>query len=625
MLQSFRDNIKGTVAIILVGLICIPFALFGIDSLFNTQADAEPAAEVNGVEITEAELLRAIQMRKNQLMQQFGENFPPQFLSDDRLREPVLQSLIQRAAMLNTAQSKGMTVAGSSIDQIILGTPDFQIDGEFDANRYQALIRNAGFTNTSYKEMITSEIVLNQFASGISQSNFLTEDEANYLADLSLQTRDFNYIVVDKSPFEEQVEVEESELQSYYEANQNQFMTPEQVKIEALELSADTLAASVEVDDQRIEEEYEQEAKSFMPATQRRAAHILLDPSSDDYSDTLADIQQRLEAGEEFAVLAKEYSQDFGSKDSGGDVGVTTGDSFVAEFEQALANLSVGEVSEPVESEFGAHIIKLVDVSESAMPSLEEMRMEIAQKIRQAEANEFFLEKLNDFKDLTYNVESLLDAAEQLDLPLWESETFSRFNGVGVAANPQVIEAAFSEELISSGFTSDPIELDESTVVVIRVVSHEPEAVKPFDDVKESITQTVKANKGGELLAESVESAIDRVRQGDGTLASVAEEMSTEVMSVEAAKRQQQDVDAAIVRILFSMPKPDEGASVYSPAVLASGQMALIELTGVNSGDTESVTSEERSAIKAQLGRMYGDADLANLSDYLVDQAEVEI
>ena len=622
MLQSFRDNLKGTVAIILVGLICIPFALFGIDSLFNTQARAKPAAEVNGVEITEDELARAIQMRKSQLMQQFGENLPPQFLSDERLREPVLESLVQRAVLLDAASNSGMAVADESINQIIVSTPDFQVDGQFDAGRYQALIRTAGFTNQSYKDMLKNEILVNQFASGFSQSNFYTGEEINSLAAISLQTRDFNYFTVDKAPYLEQVTVTDEELKSYYDDNQNQFLTPEQVEIEALELSADAIAETVTVDDVQIEELYEQEKSSFMPSTQRRAAHILLDASAEDYESILADIQGRLKDGEDFAVLAKEYSQDFGSKDSGGDVGVTTGDSFVPEFETALAELEVGAISEPVESEFGVHIIKLLDVTESAMPTLDEMRLELAQNIKQSKAEELFLEKLNDFKDLTYNVESLEPVAGQLDLELWQSEPFSRFSGKGLASNPQVIEAAFSQSLIESGFSSDPIEVNESSVVVIRVKKHTPEAVKPFEEVKDQITTVIKSEKADELLAQSLESVIERANEG-ASFDELAAEMSVEVKSIEQSKRQQPDVDNAIVQAVFALPEPSEDKPIYKSVGLVSGEGALVQLVKVNSGDLDTVTGEEKTALQASMSGLYGEMDLVNLSQHLVSQAEV--
>lgn len=622
MLQTFRDNLRGTVAIILVGLICIPFALFGIDSLFNTQATAKPVAEVNGEEISETELQRAIQMRRSQLTQQFGENLPPQFISDERLRQPVLESLVQRAAMLQSAKAEGMTVGSTAVDQIILNSSDFQVDGKFDSNRYQALIRSIGYTNQSYKSVIEKEIVLNQYASGLSQSNFALTAEVDTLATINLQTRSFDYLVLSDEPYLSEVEISDEEIESYYQENQNRYLSPETVEIEALELSSRELAASIEVDESRIEEEYQQEQSTFQSATQRRASHILLDVEAEDHQTTLDTIYQRLDEGVEFAELAKTYSQDFGSKDSGGDVGYSTGDSFVPEFESALAALSVGEVSQPIETEFGVHIIKLMDISESALPTLDEMRLSIADRIRQAEADEIFIEKLNDFKDLTYNVDDLGPVAQQLGLSLWESEAFSRFSGNGLASNPQIIEAAFSEELIQSGFTSDPIELDEQTVVVIRVKAHSPESTKPLDDVREAVTTAIKTEKARQLLADAVASVVEKAKSGE-SLSQQAEALSVELSTVEEASRQQPDVEPSVMTKVFSLPFNEDG-SVYDSVQLPAGGIAVIALNGVQQGDLSSVTDAEKTAAMNQIGMLLGEADLLSVRDYLVEQATVE-
>lgn len=623
MLQTFRDNLKGTVATILVGLICIPFALFGIDSLFNTQAEAKPVAEVNGEKISETDLQRAIQMRKSQLSQQFGENLPPQFLSDERLREPVLESLVQRAVLLERAKSEGMTVGSAAIDQVILGSADFQVDGKFDPNRYQALIRSIGYTSQSYKDIIQNEVVLNQFASGLTQSNFALASEVDTLAKLNLQTRSFDYVVLEQEPFLEEVVVSDEEIQAFYEENLNRYLSPETVVIEAIELSSEQLAANINVDDTLIEEEYEQEKQGFMPSTQRRAAHILLDPSADDFQEVVDTITQRLSQDEEFSSLAKEYSQDFGSKDSGGDVGYSTGDSFVPEFEQALVELAVGQVSEPVETEFGVHIIKLLDVSESAMPTLDEMRLSIAQKIKQSMAEEIFIEKLNDFKDLTYNVDDLAPVAEQLELELWVSEEFSRFNGVGIAAAPLVTTAAFSEELINSGFSSDPIEIDDQTVVVIRVKTHNPESTQPLAAVKADVEQSVKSEKASVLVESVAAQLIESARQGQ-KLSDLAKEKGLEVTAISESKRQQADVDQTVVTEVFALPVPDEGSAIYHSVSMAGSGVAVIGLNAVHEGDASSISDQERSYATSQIATLMGEADFISVSNYLVSKAKVK-
>jgi len=623
MLQTFRDNLKGTVAVILVGLICIPFALFGIDSLFNSRTTGKPVAKINGEEVSEVDLQRAITMRQNQLTRQFGEGLPAQFLDEKQLREPVLKSLVQREVLLQEANSQKLAVSQSSVDQIIVNSSDFQVDGKFDANRYQALLRTAGYTNQGYKSLIADELVLTQFAVGVGQTNFVLPNEINTIASLGLQTRDFNYFTVEQKDFSEGNAPSDEEIQTYYDSNQSQFLKPETVVIEALELNTAQLADQIDVTDEDVESEYQQEKSSFQPETQRRAAHILLDPDAENYSKTLADVQGQLTDGKDFGEVAKHFSTDFGSKDAGGDVGYSTGNSFVPEFEDALAKLSVGEISEPVKTEFGVHIIKLLDEKESSMPTLDEMRLTLVQKIKQARAEELFLDKLNEFKDYTYNVEDLSQAAEQMGLELWVSEPFSRFSGSGLASNPKVIEAAFSEDLINSGHSSDTIELDPQSVVAIRVKEHHPEMVEALDAVKQKVTDAVKAEKAKEKMAVAIKNGLTELAEGK-SLAEVAELLSAKVETVNGAKRQQADIDGALLKDVFTLPVPSDEKPVSDSVELSGGKMALVQLVAVHSGEITSVTEQEKKAVGSQLGQVYGEADITNVRQRLVETAKVE-
>ncbi|GAA6168501.1 SurA N-terminal domain-containing protein [Sessilibacter corallicola] len=622
MLQSFRDNLKGTVAIILVGLICIPFALFGIESLFTQNPTTQPVAEVNGEPITRIELDQAVQIQKRQLIAQLGDNLPPEFLSDERLRQPVLESLIQRKALIQAADKSGLAASEQQLNSIIVDSPDFKIDGEFDNNRFIQALRTTGYTVSGYKSLLSEEVTLNQFSVAVGQTNFALKQEVDFLTALGLQTRDFDYVLLKRDDFLASVEASDEEIQAYYDENQLNYLSPETITIEAIELNAQDLVADFEVDEETLLAEYDIEIATYQATTQRRASHILLDPSLDTYNDTLDTIQSRLDAGEEFSVLAKEFSQDFGSKENGGDVGYTSGESFVSEFEDALLELEVGQVSSPVLTDFGIHIIKLTAIEDKPAPTFEEMRFELVQRLKQTEAEARFIDKSEALADLSFNVSDLSTVAEDLELTLWTSEPFTSAGGVGLAGNAEIVNAAFNEELIGSGRSSDIISLGDDSSVVIRVTSHTPEAVMPLEDVKDSVAESVKQSKASELLAQQSEEVLAKIKSGED-FSELATAMEYKLEEARDIQRQNVELSRELVEGVFGLAKPAD-APIVDKVELTSGDIALVSLSSVKAGDLTSVSEQELAAVNAQLGQAFGNSDLTNIRQAIVAAANVE-
>ena len=284
----------------------------------------------------------------------------------------------------------------------------------------------------------------------------------------------------------------------------------------------------------------------------------------------------------------------------------------------------MGEISQPVETEFGVHIIKLLEEEAESYPPLEQKRAEIIEKIKAGFAETLYIEKLADFEDYTYNISDLGPVAEDLGLDLIVTEEFSRNTATGVAAEPQVLQAAFSEELINSGRTSEVLELDNQTAVVIRVVEHSPAEAKPFAEVKNMVEKAVKADKAEELLIAETENAINQLQAGE-SLQSIAESLSVELKSVEGSKRRQPDVNPELASHVFGMSAPsDSQPAVYDNLSLTTGEVALVALTAVHSGKLEEVSEQELAAIDAQLTNLLGRADMVTVRKRLVDIADIE-
>lgn len=622
MLQSFRDNLKGTVATILVGLMIIPFALFGVDSLFLQSGSANEAAKVNGEVISEAELRQAIYLQKQQLLSRFGENAPAEFLTDERLRQPVLDQLIQRRLVSQQAKAGGMAISDQVLDELILGAEQFQQDGKFDMQRYSQMLRSMGYTPAGYKRLLEQDMLLTQFASGFTGSDFATSAELEYVASLAQQSRSFYYLTLPLAGSENGIEVSDEELQQYYQDNQGDFIAPEQVAVEYLDISPVDLVKDLEFSEQDLRQQYAQDVANFEANTERRAAHILLE-STEEGRALAKQLLQRLSNGEDFAALAQEFSEDFSSSDSGGDLGFSSGDIFAESFESALAALKVGEISPVVETEDGLHIIKLLEEHGAEAPSFEQERDRIAATLKAAEAENAFVEMLNKLGDLTYNAENLAEAASELGIEAHTSGLFSRSGGDGVFANPQVLEAAFSEEVLRDGSTSDVIELGEARVVVLRLIQHVPSHTKEFDVVKADIQSLLKREKAKQALAQRGQTLIAKVTAGEEVEA-VAKAEGLEWQVGLDTKRTDPKVNREVLAHVFAQPRPEEKPAV-SGLHLANGDFVVVSLTKVTDGNLGTLAAAQQSSLARSLAGAAGGVSYAAYQALLTEQSDIEI
>ncbi len=624
MLQSFRNNLKGTVATILVILIIIPFALFGVDSLFLNSGAGKGAAEVNGESISESDLRRAILMQKQRLQAQFGENAPAEFFSDERLRDPVLNGMIQRLVLAQEAKSEGMAIADETVDEIILSTPQFQQDGQFNAQMYSQLLRNLGYTPASYRRLLKRDLLVNQHTTGISRSGFVTETELQYAAALSQQTRDFYYLTIPLAGIEENIDISDEQVQQYYDEHKQRYKTPEQVSIEYLEVSSEKLAKDIDVGEEAIREQYEQDVASFEANIRRHAAHILIEKQEDgSEKEKLAQVQKKLKDGENFAALARQYSDDPGSKDAGGDLGFTVSGTFPDAFETALNNLEIGDVSEPVETDAGFHLIKLLAVEGAEPPTFEEDKDRVARLLKRAEAEEAFVDILVRLEDLAYNADNLEEIGNELGLEAKTSDLFDRRGGAGIAANRQVVTAAFSEEVLEQGNTSDVLELSDNHVVVIRKKEHVPEKIKPLDEVKDEIIAQLKQDAGKEQIAAKGAELQKQIAEGK-SVEELAKAEDFQWQESLDTRRADPKVNRQLLQHVFTLPKPSNQPEV-SGLHLSSGDYVVVSLTEVKPGDFTALASEQQNSLRSRLGDQFGSNDFNAYESLLKDLADIEI
>lgn len=620
MLQQMRDNSKGTVAGILIGFLVIIFALSGSEALFSSRAASNSAVlTVNGETLTELDLNRAIQQQRQQYLNRFGDSVPDDMLSDANLRQPALDTMLRRTLLSQVAADNDMRIADARLNSQITASQLFaNAHGEFDPALYQQRLRMMGYTPGSYKREMERDLTMAQLVSGLSTSNFATAEEISYLSALMGQTRDFNYATLSLDSVIDAVEITPAAIDEYYQANPQQFAEPEKVTVELIELSVRNLQAAVNVSEEEVRAEYQRYVSSFESSEARRAAHILLEPGDD---EAIESVQTALDAGEDFATLAQTWSQDLGSNDMGGELGVSTGDAFPPAFETALRALAEGEVSAPVETDAGVHFIKLLEVQGGEPESFEERQEALTQQLQRARAEGRFVELLDRLEDMSYNAESLAEVAEVLGLEVINSEPFSREGGSGLTAFSAIIEAAFSEEVLEYDNASPVIELASDRMVVLKKLEFTDSFIQPLEVVSSDIESILREERAAQLLSEQGEALLGELRSG-AELAVVAEQAGLEAKTATAVSRDQMEHSRAALGLAFAMPAPEEGATSVAGR-LATGEYVLVELLGVHL-PAEEENAEEELAVARTLANMQATAEMAAYIDWLQGSAKIK-
>lgn len=620
MLQNIRDNSQGWIAKTIIGVIVALMALTGVDAIFQATSHSQDAAKVNGDAISQNELSQAVDMQRRQLMQQLGKDFDASLLDENMLREAALKGLIDRKLLLQGAHDAKFAFSEAALDQLILQTPEFQVDGKFSAERFDQVIRQMGYGRLQFREMLAQEMLIGQLRTGLAGSGFVTDSQVEAFARLEKQTRDFASIT-----FKADVaasKVSDDEIKAHYDAHAKEFMSPDQVVIDYLELKKSAFFDQVSVNEDELQALYEKEISGL--AEQRHAAHILIEVN-DKVNEAQAkarieEIQQRLAKGEDFAALAKEFSQDPGSASNGGDLGFAGQGVYDPAFEEALYALDKDQVSAPVRTDYGFHLIKLLGVQAPEVPSFASLKDKLTRELKTQQVEQRFVEATKQLVDSAFEASDLSQPAQELGLKVKTSEPFGREGGEGVTANRAVIQAAFSPEVMEEGANSSSIELDPETVVVIRVKEHRKPAQLPLEAVADSIRKHLAKEHASAAVKAKGEALMAGLREGKISPTAAYEGQSWKVQ--EAVTRNQDDIDPVELQALFRMGKPEaKDKPLFGSVSLADGSFVVLRLDGVNEGSA--ATDEEKSAYRRFLASRAGQQDFAAYRKQLEAKADI--
>lgn len=571
MLQAMRDGSKGIVAKIIVGLIILTFALFGIDSIVALGGGQDAPAEVNGVEISELQVNQMAQMQKRRMQAQFGDNFG---LDDERLKSIALEGLINEAVLKQASQKSGGHFSIEEIDKIILQSPEFQVGGVFDKNQFDLALRSAGFTRSSYRDLLKTNLLIQQSQNAWQATAFSTESEQKAVAALDSQSRDFSTVSYSFEDVKQTVTVSDSEAETYYAENSANYMTQETVVVDYIELKESELVDSIFVDEDQIANRYEEMKAEAAAKKEYRAAHILLLSSDESAKKKINDVLAKLNSGESFSDLAKEFSEDDSSKFSGGDLGFSSLEVFEPEFSAALMELEVGAISGVVETRDGLHIVKLLEERQPSVGELSSVKSSIEAALKKELAQTAFVEGLEVLKDEAFATSTIADAAKAQGLKVMTSLAFSNQGGSGIASHRSVVEAAFSDMVLNEGANSEVIEIGEGYAVVIHLNKFNESVVKPFSDVKSQIVSLLENKAARDKLENLSQEALENARDG---------ELSANWVSVSDKRRTSEGVDAVVLKAVFALPEAEE--KTYTLVDGANGDKVLVRLDRVVRSD----------------------------------------
>ncbi len=629
MLQNIRDKATGWLAYAIVGLIAIPFMFWGIQSYLGV-GGAVDVAKVNDTEITVQQFQRELQQQQRQLREMFGGKIPPELAEGMAMKQSVLGNMIRREVLRQVTHDGGWRVSDIAIAEAIKSSPQFQVDGRFSKQRYEQLLASQRISKPAYEAFVRTDLQLDQLRKVVDASGFLTKADRRKFLELQGQKRAVDFLVIDRNRLGTDVPVSDEEISEYYEQNKSRFMTPEQVRLEYLELNREKMAEDIEVSEEQLRAVYERDKASFRTPETRKASHILIRVSSSDddekkkaAAEKAEKIYQELTAGGDFADAAKKYSDDKLSRDSGGSLGSISRGDMPKAFEDALFSLKEGEISRPVKTAQGYEIIRVDAIEGGKQKTFDEVKDQIVADIRSQEVDSRFTDLSDQLVTLTYeNPESLDVAAEDLQLKIQETDWFTRDKGTGIATDPKVLRAAFSDDVLGSAQNSDLIELDSGAVVVIRVKAHKPAAPRPLAEVRDLIAEQLRSEKLAAQAREKGAAALAKLRAGT-SLQSLAGELGAEVKSVELS-RQSTDVPAELAQKIFSMSAPVDGKPAFEGASLRDGNYALVVLKKVIVPEI----TDEQLQNNPELGRLlaeYNDRYYQSLYKAIESRQDIEV
>jgi peptidyl-prolyl cis-trans isomerase D len=631
MLQSLRDKIHGWPAIIVLGIAVFAMSFFGIEGYFSSQAETF-VAKVGKREIGQQQFQDTMNRIRQRQRAQMGDQFDPSVFEKPEFKQQILDELIGQQLLLQANEDLGMRVSEQSLRDTIAATPAFQVDGKFDPNMYRAQLAAANLTPEMYQNSVSTSLQSSLLPDAISGSTIVTNADIDRYLDIKLQRRDIRYFVLPR-PAPTDSQVTDAQVQDYYKAHQADYMNPEQVSLKYIEVNAADLKSDTQPSEDELKKRYQDELQRFGMPEQREVSHILINvPKNATPAQQKAalDKAEKIAAEatpENFAKLAQQDSDDLGSKLQGGDLGWLQKGVTNPAFDAAMFALQKGQISKPVLSDEGYHIIWLRDINSGQTKPYAEVRDQLLKEALTADHDRMYSDVAGKMTDLTsQNPGSLEPAAQALQLQVKETPLFGHEGGQGIAANPKVIATAFSNDVLTSGNNSSLIDLSKTDSIVVRVDKHVPASPRPVAEVRDSIVQKILDERIAEAAHQKADVLVDRLSKGED-MATVAAAEHADVQTAKEVQRVQQGpgVPQPVLTQAFVTPHPENGKPQYADVSLDHGTYAVLAVDKVEGGDLSKLTADDRQQLYRQMMQVYGGVETQGFIDALKANTKIQI
>lgn len=626
MLQQIRDRTSGLVAGFIVAIIAIPFAFWGVDSFVGGGGDPV-VAEVGDQKIRDSQFRRAYEQRYQQYLSLLGDNFRPEQFDQARFRQRVLEDMTQESMMRQYAQDSGFHANDAVLFETISSIPAFQRDGKFSTEAYREVLSQQGYTADRFEAQLRESIEIDQLRGMVIETAYVTPAQASQAYRLNTQERALSYATFEPARYAAAITVSEDEVKARYEETKAQWQAPERVKLAYVELALSELAPTGAPSGDVLKVLYDAEkASRFTTQEERKASHILVafGADKDAARKKIDGIAAELKAGKAFADLARAQSDDSGSKAAGGDLGWVKRGQMVEKFEKALYDLKANEISGPVETEFGWHLIRADEVRPSVVRPFEDsgVQAELAELYQGREQQKRFQEYSEKLEQLAFEHPSSLEpAAKELNLTIKTTDWFTRAGGTGVAAQDAVKAAAFSPEVLNDGENSKPLQAGDNRLVVVRKAEHEPARQKPIEEVAEALRTQLRDAAAKAKAKADAEALLAAVRGGQPLAEAVAARGLT-LKSPGTLRRDATTEDRALVEALFKLPRGKDGLMSYGLATLGDGSVAMLAFGAVHE---PGVDAQQAEASTARLRDIVAGGEFRAYRKQIADEVKVEI
>ena len=632
MLTAIKERASGWIAWTLVALISIPFALWGINSYFEG-ASKIVVATVNGVEIEKTDYQNSLSDQRRMLVQMMGQNVDADYFASRAFKLQVLETLIDSRLQAEYLRDRGFRVTDEQLSKKISSFSAFQVDGQFDPTRYEQLVRNAGLSVEGFERQQRQQGAIDQLRAGLRGSSLVVSSMTDRAIELLYQRRVAQFTVVDIAAFEDSLVVGSEALRDEFDANKAQYVQPEQMQVEFIRLSVDELGKQANVSELEQRAFYDNNVERFTQPESRSASHILLSLAEDDAEDVVDTREQeakgiaaRARSGEDFAKLAETYSKDPGSASRGGDLGIIRPGAMAPSFETVVFDLKEGQISDPVRTAYGWHIIKVTNIRESNVRPFDEVMSEIKTILEREWAENQFITMAEDFQNLIFEQPDSLNAASDfLGTPIERSDWFSRTTGDGIASNDLVRETAFSPEVLVDRLNSEMLEIGSDTLVAVRFADFREKRQKDFNEVKDQIERVLAARVAAEAQEKFATKLVATLESGADWDNLLAVEGLSSADLPEDLESTTDDVARAVARVVYSVGAPNPGTPVFGSARLSATDYLIYKLDEVVAGDISQISGDQVSEVEDLVESRVGEELHAGIGRALRTAADVQI